>query len=201
MPLSPLGPLPQTNPLLSLSIQQFIDVLTGAMTDQSITIANTLTVTNAITASSNVTFSASSSGGVLTAGVAGLIGTVAPGASGNVLTSSGGVWASVAAATVSSSQFIKYQNAADQGLLFQQVASGSITTNSSFGASWFGSATVSWPATFANIPVVVGGNEANSAGLTWASLAGPNGSKTTVAIQLIGGSSNSVGTMEAWGLG
>lgn len=44
MPLDPLGPLAGVNPFIANVFNQFVNLVTGVMTDQPVTLANTLTV-------------------------------------------------------------------------------------------------------------------------------------------------------------
>lgn len=90
MPLQPVGPIAGTPPAVGWAIQPIIDVLTGTMIDQPVTLADGLTVKGGYTASGGMTVlgGASIHGGLTASGGASVYGGLTV-SSGNLTVSSG----------------------------------------------------------------------------------------------------------------
>jgi hypothetical protein len=87
VPLDPLGPLAGVSPFLSNVFNQVVNLVTGVMTDQPVTLADGLTVKGGITSSTGITSSAFSQDGVLYGTSSGGIAATAAGSSNTVLAS------------------------------------------------------------------------------------------------------------------
>lgn len=138
MPLDPLGVLAGVNPFLSNAFNQVVSLLTGKMTDQTVTLADGLTVLGGITSSTGMTSSAFTADGVLYGSSTNGIKATAVGSSTQVLvgTASAPVFSSTPiVGTLTAISTLQAQSTAPSSAFTKLLLGGSSGPFIAFGAS------------------------------------------------------------------